>query len=71
MNNETTSSGEPTFGVEELRSVIVEDDEGTQSVAYHDGDTWWGGHFDEMNEEGTDHLPVVQLIRPPVRLVRG
>lgn len=52
-------TNEPDFGYEHNKTTLVEDDEGTISVAYYTEGTWWLG----WPEDGR-----VQLDRPPIKL---
>lgn len=56
-----TMSGESTFGIAKHTTVKVESADGTIYVGYHDGDTWYEGHYSEERTK-------VQMAEMPVRL---
>jgi hypothetical protein len=60
-----TKSGEPTFGVPMHQTVIVKTKDGTLYAAYHDGDTWYEGHYDAAHSGGVQIPDVpVELYQP-------
>ena len=68
--NDKTSSGEPTFGLAKFTTAKVESASGMVYVAYHDGETWYEGHYDETAAGGCkDGRAQVQIAEAPVRLV--
>ena len=64
-----TSSGEPTFGIAKHETAKVESATGTIYVGYHDGDTWYEGHYNPPAANGSSRSPApVQLAEAPVKL---
>ena len=58
-----TTSGEPTFGITRFTTTKVKAESGTIYVAYHDGETWYEGHY----EKNSTSAPV-QIAEAPVSL---
>lgn len=50
------------LGAEHLRTYLVEDSRGTQTVAFYQDDTWWEGHYDPTSTK-------VQLKYAPIKIV--
>ena len=64
-----TSSGEPTFGIAKHKTVKVESESGTVYAGYHDGETWYEGHYSPPAANGSSSSPApVQLAEAPVKL---
>lgn len=64
-----TSSGEPTFGIAKHKAVQVESESGTSCVGYHNGETWFEGHYSDTKAGGMPNGPApVQLPEAPIRL---
>ena len=64
-----TTSGEPTFGGEKHKTVKVQGASGTDYVAYHDGETWYEGHYEESVTSGDQPARgKVQIAEAPVKL---
>ncbi len=69
FTQDKTTEGEPTFGLPNYQPAIVQDRTGMQTVAYHDNDTWYEGHYNEERSDGSIIAPV-QLLHVPVKLIR-
>lgn len=57
------------FGVEHEKPYLVEDDEGTQQVAYYSAGTWWQGHNDGGPDVQTKHA-IVRIVPSTPELER-
>ena len=65
----TTKSGKPTFGVAKYETVAVKTKDGTVYAAYHDGETWYEGHYSATTTSGNvGGCAAVQMADPPVSL---
>lgn len=56
-------SDDPDFGAPHKVAVLVEDDRGTQTVAFYEHGTWWEGHPNEDRHHQTVTKPV-KLVEP-------
>ena len=67
-----TRSGEPTFGLPPYVTAQVKSESGMIYAAYHDGDTWYEGHYSESTASGNaSGWTAVQIPEEPVSLVES